>query len=145
MSRTKLLLDVVSDMRSLADSLETMANAVAGNDGVSKEKQADKPSVTHEMLRELAVKLSRNGKREEIKQLIEKYGVKNITAVAESDLDSFYADLQQMEVSLYATVKSCCTFCVIGISLAGMSAVGTGNSRYSGRNNNICTGRFGSS
>lgn len=29
MSRTKLLLDVVSDMRSLADSLETMANAVA--------------------------------------------------------------------------------------------------------------------
>mgnify|MGYP000898597648 FL=1 len=32
MSRTKLLLDVVSDMRSLADSLETMANAVAGND-----------------------------------------------------------------------------------------------------------------
>ena len=71
----------------------------AGNDGISKEKQADKPSVTHEMLRELAVKLSRNGKREEIKQLIEKYGVKNITAVAESDLDSFYADLQQMEVS----------------------------------------------
>lgn len=99
MSRTKLLLDVVSDMRSLADSLETMANAVVGNDGVSKEKQTDKPSVTHEMLRELAVKLSRNGKREEIKQLIEKYGVKNITAVAESDLDSFYADLQQMEVS----------------------------------------------
>ena len=47
----------------------------------------------------LRVKLSRNGKREEIKQLIEKYGVKNITAVAESDLDSFYADLQQMEVS----------------------------------------------
>ena len=69
MSRTKLLLDVVSDMRSLADSLETIANAVAGNDGISKEKQA------------------------------EKYGVKNITAVAESDLDSFYADLQQMEVS----------------------------------------------
>lgn len=99
MSRTKLLLDVVSDMRSLADSLETMANAVAGNDGISKEKQADKPSVTHEMLRELAVKLSRNGKREKIKQLIEKYRVKNITAVAESDLDSFYADLQQMEVS----------------------------------------------
>lgn len=38
MSRTKLLLDVVSDMRSLADSLETMANAVAGNDGVFKGK-----------------------------------------------------------------------------------------------------------
>ena len=54
--------------------------------------------MTHEQLRELAVKLSREGKREEIKQLIEKYGVKNITAVAVSDLDAFYADLQQMEV-----------------------------------------------
>ena len=84
MSRTKLLLDVVSDMRSLADSLETMANAVAGNDGVSKEKQADKPSVTHEMLRELAVKLSRNGKREEIKQLIAQ--LKKINPQIESNI-----------------------------------------------------------
>ena len=89
----------VSSLTSTLGTAAIAANAVAGNDGVSKEKQADKPSVTHEMLRELAVKLSRNGKREEIKQLIEKYGVKNITAVAESDLDSFYADLQQMEVS----------------------------------------------
>ena len=84
MSRTKLLLDVVSDMRSLADSLETMANAVAGNDGISKEKQADKPSVTHEMLRELAVKLSRNGKREEIKQLIAQ--LKKINPQIESNI-----------------------------------------------------------
>ncbi len=63
-----------------------------------RRKGADTPSVTHEQLRELAVKLSREGKREEIKQLIEKYGVKNITAVADADLDAFYADLQQMEV-----------------------------------------------
>ena len=52
--------------------------------------------MTHEQLRELAVKLSREGKREKVKSLIEKYGVKNITAVAVSDLDAFYADLQQM-------------------------------------------------
>ena len=39
MSRTKLLLDVVSDMRSLADSLETIANAVAGSDGISKKNK----------------------------------------------------------------------------------------------------------
>ena len=63
---------------------------------VSAQKAADTPSVTHEQLRELAVKLSREGKREKVKSLIEKYGVKNITAVAVSDLDAFYADLQQM-------------------------------------------------
>lgn len=101
MSRIKLLLDVVNGMRSLADSLEIMANAMSDGDSIPKEKVsaqkgADTPSVTHEQLRELAVKLSREGKREEIKQLIEKYGVKNITAVADADLDAFYADLQQM-------------------------------------------------
>nr|DAH06922.1 MAG TPA: hypothetical protein [Caudoviricetes sp.] len=101
MSKIKLLLDVVNGMRALADSLETMANAIADGDNItqakiSAQKGTDRPSVTHEQLRELAVKLSRNGKREEIKQLIEKYNVKNITAVAESDLYAFYTDLQQM-------------------------------------------------
>ena len=101
MSRIKLLLDVVNGMRSLADSLEIMAMSDGDSipkEKVSAQKGADTPSVTHEQLRELAVKLSREGKREEIKQLIEKYGVKNITAVADADLDAFYADLQQMEV-----------------------------------------------
>ena len=31
MSRTKLALDVVQDLRNLADSLETLANAVVGD------------------------------------------------------------------------------------------------------------------
>ena len=110
MSRIKLLLNVLNDMRSLAESLEEMANAMADGDNQTLEREAEqtpaketnpaaetKTTVTHEMLRELAVKLSHSGKRGEVKQLIEKYGVKNITAVAESDLDEFYADLQKME------------------------------------------------
>ena len=32
MSRSKLLLDVAEDIRSLADSLQTLANAIAGDD-----------------------------------------------------------------------------------------------------------------
>ena len=56
MSRIKLLLDVVNGMRSLADSLEIMANAMADGDSIPKEKVsaqkgADKPSVTHVSLR----------------------------------------------------------------------------------------------
>ena len=102
MSKIKLLLEVVNGMHSLADSLETMANAMSEGESQPKSTAAtpkpDKPTVTHEILRELAVKLSRSGKREEIKQLIEKYGVKNITAVSETDLNAFYADLQKMEV-----------------------------------------------
>ena len=78
MSRTKLLLDVVSDMRSLADSLETMANAVAGNDGVSKEKQADKRALHMKCCVNLRLNCHETVSVKEIKQLIEKYGVKNI-------------------------------------------------------------------
>lgn len=112
MSRIKLLLNVLNDMHSLADSLEAMANAMAEGDNQTQEQETKQTSaketnpakeiktdVTHEMLRELAVKLSRGGRREEVKQLIGKYGVKNITEVAESDLESFYNDLQQMGVS----------------------------------------------
>ena len=56
------------------------------------------PAVTHEKIRGLAVKLSRNGKREEVKRLIEQYGVKNVTAIADDDLESFYSELAAMEV-----------------------------------------------
>ncbi len=36
MSRVKLLLDVVENMHSLADSLQTMANAIAGDDATTE-------------------------------------------------------------------------------------------------------------
>ena len=56
MSRIKLLLDVVNGMRSLADSLEIMANAMADGDSISKEKvlaqkAADTPSVIRNWMR----------------------------------------------------------------------------------------------
>ena len=110
MSKMKLLLDVVNDMRSLADSIEALANATTDGDVQKKEqskpktqkpetpKEAEQPIVTHEMIRELAVKLSRGGKREEIKQMLEQYGVKNVTAITADDLEPFYAELAAMEV-----------------------------------------------
>lgn len=110
MSKIKLLLDVVNDMHSLADSLQALANTIADGDIQKKEqpkqqtkktaavKESEQPTVTHEMIRELAVKLSRCGKREEIKHLLDEYGVRNVTAVKDDDLDTFYAELSAMEV-----------------------------------------------
>ena len=115
MSKIKLLLDVVNDMRSLADSLQSMANAMADGDvqkkGLPASKTTEKeqtnsafaknenkePAVTHEILRELAVKLSRSGRREEIKALLDKYGVKNITSVSNDDITAFYSELQGLD------------------------------------------------
>ena len=39
MSKIKLLLDVVSDMRSLADSIQAVSDAMAGNETVETEEQ----------------------------------------------------------------------------------------------------------
>lgn len=93
MSKIKMLLDVVEDMRSLADSIEVLANGMASGNIPKQLKEAPKPEITHEMLRELAIEITRNGKREDVKSLISHYGVKNITAVSDSDLEGFYADL----------------------------------------------------
>lgn len=111
MSRIKFLLDIVNNMRSLADSIEVAAQAMADGDNAPKaEKQALKaevdktietqttaPAVTHEMVRELALTLSRKGKKAEIKALLTSYGAANITAIAVNDLDGFYADLTRMD------------------------------------------------
>ena len=43
MSRTKLALDVVQDLRSLADSIEVLANAIV--DGAPEQSDAPKQSV----------------------------------------------------------------------------------------------------
>lgn len=98
--KVQLLLEVISDMRNLADGLEELAQAIAdgGNQPKTpapraKLKEQTKPAVTHEMLRELAVEITKSGKRSEVKDLITSYGVKNITAIAEADLENFYADL----------------------------------------------------
>ena len=102
MSKIKLLLDLVECIRATADSLDAIASAMADGDNQPKvqtaPKEEQKPAVSLETVREYAVKLARKGKREEIKELITKYGVKNVTAIAEADLDSFYAELKEMEV-----------------------------------------------
>ena len=54
MSQIKLLLDVVSDMRHLADSLAEYANAVTTNEHIACEKFSDlKAEVYPAMLAEL--------------------------------------------------------------------------------------------
>lgn len=48
MSKIKLLLDVVSDMRSLADSIQAVADAMAGNEPV----EAKEPTTPVKNLRQ---------------------------------------------------------------------------------------------
>ena len=98
MSRTKLLLDVAEDIRSLADSLQTLANAIAGDDVADEPLVADvetaaKPpvtvAVTLEQVRAVLAEKSHDGLTEQVRSLLQKYGAQKLSAIA-SDR---YADL----------------------------------------------------
>ena len=107
MGKVKLLLDVIDDMRSLADSLEAVADAMGNTDVVAQvpeqlpipeaqEAVSENPApATHVMgkqeLRELLGNKSLAGHRDTVHALIQKYGGKKF-----SDIDpKHYPALQK--------------------------------------------------
>lgn len=104
MSKVKLLLDVISDVRSVVDSLQAVADAMVENEPamdatptqetVKEEKQptkknAAKKEYTLEDVRGILARKSQNGLTAEVKGLIEKYGGTKL-----SDIDpTHYADI----------------------------------------------------
>ena len=96
MSRTKLLLDVAEDVRSLAGSLQALANEIAGDDvadeaSVAAVETVAKPpiTVTLEQVRAVLAEKSHDGLTEQVRGLLQKYGAQKLSAIA-SDR---YADL----------------------------------------------------
>ncbi|MEG3071800.1 MAG: rRNA biogenesis protein rrp5 [Candidatus Syntrophopropionicum ammoniitolerans] len=83
MSKTKLALDVVADLRSLANSIETFVlgqQTEIKNEPASKEKKAKKVDTsveenqpTLEELRAVMAAKNRDGHREAVKAIIQKY------------------------------------------------------------------------
>jgi len=99
MSKIKLLLDVVTDLRSLADSLQAVADAMTSNepvdvsqpettDQVSTQKPEEK-AVTLEQVRSVLAEKSHDGFTAEVRGLLEKYGASKLSQIAPSK----YADL----------------------------------------------------
>ncbi len=105
MSKVKLLLDVISDVRSLADSLQAVADAISENEPTTvdatptqkpmkeekqiKKKNAAKKEYTLEDVRGILATKSQNGLTAGVKGLIEKYGGTKL-----SDIDpTHYADI----------------------------------------------------
>ena len=115
MSKMKLLLDVVSDLRSLADSLQAVADAVAQGgqeqpDQTTEEKPTQKPEkknvakqvekaepkpLTLEQVRAALAEKSRAGHTSEVKALLFKHGADKL-----SDIDpaEYLALLAEAEV-----------------------------------------------
>lgn len=102
MSRTKLALDVVQDLRSLADSIEVLANAIV--DGAPEQPAApvqtaaanaqsahaapvEKPLSLVE-LRAFVAERSTPENRPKIKALLTKHGVNKLTELPEAEYET---------------------------------------------------------
>lgn len=106
MSKVKLILDVVEDMRSLADSLQAVANALMQSDESVATAEAPTlreevaPTIKLETLRGRLGEISRAGHTAEIHDLIQKYGATHLSKV---DPKHYEALLRDAEVLVDAT------------------------------------------
>ncbi|MGO1368544.1 rRNA biogenesis protein rrp5 [Senegalia sp. (in: firmicutes)] len=79
-------LDVVKNLRNLADSIEVLAGTreeVEAPENIKTETKPKKTKITFEDLRAVLAGLTREGKQQEVKELITKYGAKKLSDVPE--------------------------------------------------------------
>ena len=88
MSKIKLLLDVVEDMRSLADSLQSLADAMTQGEAPEAEPvqkaappSPKEPAVTLEQVRSVLAEKSHEGETEAVRELLQKYGAPKLSSV----------------------------------------------------------------
>lgn len=114
MSKTKLLLNVVEDVRSLINCYQTLAddlqelcesfseseNSVStsdsGSNEASAEDMANEPTITLEEVRTVLAKLAQDGKQAELKALIGKYGAKRLSEVESKYYPSILKEAEAM-------------------------------------------------
>ena len=110
MSKIKLLLDVVSDLRSLADSLQAVADAVAqsGQEQPTQKpekktaaKQVEPPvekpetkPLTLEQVRAALAEKSRAGHTSEIKALLIKHGADKLSDIDPAEYPALLAEAE---------------------------------------------------
>lgn len=100
MSRTKLLLDVVEDLRNLADSIQTLCDAVM-NDEPQDESVLDaayeehkNQTITLEQVRGVLAKKSQEGKTEAVRNLLKTYGANKLSEVKAVDYRELLLDAE---------------------------------------------------
>ncbi len=93
MANMKLLLDVVEDMQALANSLHALANTMLQNDAPPKQ---DEPPIALETVRAALGGLSQDGKTEQVRALLQKYGATKLSGVDPKDYRALLADAEVM-------------------------------------------------
>lgn len=113
MSKVKLLLDVVSDLRSLADSLQAVADAMTQSEPEAEaptagmKKKADSKKVepdpspvleekplTLEKVRAVLAEKSRAGHTAEVRALLIKHGADKLSEIDSAEYPALLADVE---------------------------------------------------
>lgn len=124
MSKIKLLLDVVQDLRSLADNLQAVADAVADNDAAETEltttkepekagrggkaaakntakkdakaakQEPEEKPLTLEEVRAVLAEKSRSGHTEEVRELLAKHGADKLSEIDPAEYAALLAEAE---------------------------------------------------
>ncbi len=101
MSKVQLLLDVIANLRSLADSLQVVANAMSENKQSADESQETveienpaKTTVTLEQVRAVLAEKSHDGFTAEIRTLLQKHGADKLSLIDPSEYESLLKDAE---------------------------------------------------
>lgn len=105
MDKTKLLLNVASDLRKLADSVQAIANAMADTvpaDNAQSPVLAAKPklkekAVTLEQVRAVLADKSHDGFTAEVRTLLEKHGAKKLSEIDPANYAALLADAEELK------------------------------------------------
>ena len=108
MSKVKLLLDVVEDMRSLADSIQAVADAMMQSNAPADTAQAEpaetpkpqetkKHPVTIEEVRAVLVPLTQKGLGAEIRAIFQKYGAGKLSEIKADDYEAVIAEAEGLK------------------------------------------------
>jgi len=107
LSKIKLLHDVVSNLRSLADSVQAVADAMAANEpavGAQPEQlattKAEKPAtkaVTLEQVRAKLAEKSQLGFTANVRTLLEKYGAPKLSQIEPANYAALLADAEGLK------------------------------------------------
>ena len=103
MSKVQLLLDVIINLRSLADSLQAVADAMieygtptdAAQEAIETENPA-KTTVTLEQVRAVLAEKSHDGFTAEIRALLQKHGTDKLSLIDPSEYESLMKDAEAL-------------------------------------------------
>lgn len=103
MSQTKRWLDVVEDLRHLADSMEFLVAGFNNDEAPVKQPKEPKPTkaketpkVTLEQVRGVLASKSQEGKTAEVRELIQKYGAIKLSEVDEKYFTELLKEAEEL-------------------------------------------------